>query len=228
MRSVKLVALLLVLGIAGCAPALRMPLQPAGPAPDLSRKSVLVARVKIRNDNRPGQQPVLAQVTTVQEQAGKGQVKTAWKDPTLLSDKEKGGKEYFASLEVAPGKIQLDTLWFNRAVPLLLNAWALAPIKAEIEVPAGKILYLGTIDAVIVPKTSQSDRAAGGVVPLIDQSVAGFSNGKWQLGVLDEYEADLAALREKYPFLADVEVERSVIQLPGEAPPAPAEPPASN
>ncbi len=205
--------LVLATAVSGCATT--MPLQPGGAAPDLAKKSVLVAHVKIRNDNHDCCQPQLAMLTT-----GVGNAPTqSWGTPTLIKDGQKAGKEYFASFEADAGKVRVDSISFRHFVPLLVNAWAFAKLDATVDVPPNKVLYLGTIDAVIVPRDGNEDKPrAGAIIPLLDQAIAGFGNGSWVIKVTDDFEADLALLKEKYPFLKEADIQKAVLELPQAAP----------
>jgi hypothetical protein len=238
MRSlaVTTVAAALLAGT-GCATVAKMPLQVAGRNPDLSKNGLLVARVHVRNENHPTQQPELFCWFATKTIAGKEEA-FSFTEPTLLADEAEKGKDYFASMSFEPGPIRLDSVLFRRYVPLLMSAMASAPVNATVQVTGGKVTYLGRIEAVIVPKTSDAQPAAGSVIPLIDQSVAGFSNGTWQLKVTDGFDEDVAALKRKHKFLASKEFVKSLLELPvappAAVPPAPpaaadeAEPQASN
>lgn len=230
--AVKVVALSLLVFVSGCVAAYRkMPLQENGAMPSLAQRSVLVMRVKMRNENHKTQQPKMTYAYATEKlQGGKG-IKTAFWDPTLLHEADEGGKEYFVSLDVEPGTVRLDALHFWRFIPLLLSAKAELPLRCEVDVPASKVVYLGSLDSVIVPKTGTDQTAAGGPFPLVDQAVAGFSNGTWQYSVADDYDAAVPELKAKYPFLSDVEIEKGILALPGspaKPPAAPSPPQASN
>lgn len=214
MRSMSRGFVLAAVVLGGCIPPKLMPLQVGGKLPDLSKKSVLVMRVTVRNDNKPEHQPVLASVVMNRRVSGSDSL-TAWMTPTLVADQKQHGKEYLASVEVEPGPVRLSCVSFRRTVPLLLVAQADAYLDADIEVPPGKVVYLGALDAVIVPRPQGSTAPrAGPMVPLIDQGVAGLSSGQWELAMADRFDADVALMKEKYPYLSDVEILRAVIQLP--------------
>ncbi|WP_346839283.1 hypothetical protein [Microbulbifer sp. SAOS-129_SWC] len=199
----KLIALGLVVVFTGCANVAKMPLG-AGNA-DVSAKSILLAKVHVVNLNKPGHQPDLFSV--VLEQNGEQRV---FKAPTLVVDNGAGGKEYFVSVQANPGKAVLKVVTFTRSVPLLLNAIAALPLEYAIDVPANQVVYVGNIDAKIKPRADGQPRA-GSVIPLIDQAVAGFSTGTFDVQITDNYDQDTAELRSKYPYLAKQDISKLVL-----------------
>lgn len=207
MKFVKhLVMAALSIGMVGCASVSKMPLQSNATAIDTSQKSVLVARVRIKNENHISHQPYLTAVSlTTQDKP------QSFGAPTLLSDTSENGKEYFVSMDVAPGKTKLNFVQFTRSIPMVLMANAFARLDYEIDVPSNKIIYLGNINAVIVPRTDDSQPRAGAVIPLIDQSVAGFSSGTFKIDITDQYETDTKELVAKFPSLAGKEIIKNVL-----------------
>lgn len=206
MKFVKyLIMAALSIGMVGCASVSKMPLQSNATTIDTSQKSVLVARVRIKNENRTSHQPYLTVVSLTSQDKPQ-----SFGAPTLLSDTE-NGKEYFVSMDVAPGKTKLNFMQFTRSIPMVLMANAFARLDYEIDVPSNKIVYLGNINAVIVPRTDDSQPRAGAVIPLIDQSVAGFSSGTFKIDITDQFAADSKELVTKFPSLAGKEIIKNVL-----------------
>jgi hypothetical protein len=207
MKSVKhLIVAALSIGMVGCASVTKMPLQSNATSVDTSQKSILVARVRVKNENHPAHQPRLNTVVlTAQEKS------QSYAEPTLLSESPEIGREYFVSMDVAPGKTKLNSMFFVRSVPMLLMATAYANLDYEINVPSNKVVYLGNITALIVPRTDDSQPRAGSVIPLIDQSVAGFSSGTFKIDITDQYAKDTKDLVEKFPSLAGKDIVKNVL-----------------
>lgn len=211
-----LLGLLMASSLVGCASVNQMPLQPETSAIDTSEKSLLVARVTIKNENAVGHQPDLLCIFLSEGSVDSGEL-LSFTEPTLISDNGEQGKDYLVSLAVKPGKVRLNYTRFLRSVPLLLMATADMPLDQEVEVPANAIVYLGNINAVIVPRTNDDQPRAGALVPLIDQSVAGFSDGTFKIEISDQYDQDLKLLREKFPLLADKTISKHVLAQPATA-----------
>ncbi len=220
-------AALVAIAASGCATVVRMPLQERADAPDLKQKSVMVARLKIRNEYKPGHQPRL--LCVLAKDARDPEAKTfSFTEPTLLGDLDQAGKDYFFSMEMAPGRTKVLLARFLRQIPLLMNAFAEAELNAEIDVPQSSVVYLGSIEAVIVERADDSQPRAGPVIPLIDQGVAGFSGGTFRLSVKDDFEKDQKELFARYPYLQGKEIQKQILTITAPPPPAPAPAPDSN
>lgn len=205
-KTLSRLVLVALMGVfAGCANVSKMPLNDTASAVDVSQKSILVAKLTITNVNKPGHQPNLLAVFLNQNEKD-----LSFTQPTLIADMDERGKEYFISMQAEPGKATLKLARFLRQIPLLLNAMADLPFEYEIEVPANQVVYIGNINAVIKPRGEDQPRA-GLVIPLIDQAVAGFSNGTFDVQITDNYDEDIEELRAKYPYLASREVAKIVL-----------------
>jgi hypothetical protein len=93
---------------------------------------------------------------------------------------------------------------------LLINGLAEIQFKQEITFPEKGIVYIGNIDATIVPRQEEQHRA-GPVIPLIDQAVTGFSSGTFIVEVTDNYNEDMKLIIEKYPYLADKKITKMIL-----------------
>lgn len=200
--SVVLAAFLFI----GCVNTANMPLSEGVTAVDTSTKSLLIGRVHIKNENKPNHHPELSFVFVK-----KGEEETGYRAPALISEAGDKGKDYFVSLDVAPGPMTLKRIWFRRSV-FPINASANLSVEQNLNIPAGKVVYIGNIDAVIKKRTSEDQIRAGSVIPLIDQAVAGFSDGTFEVKVTDNYEEDVKLLRSKYPFLKDKEIVKVLLK----------------
>jgi hypothetical protein len=60
-----------------------------------------------------------------------------------------------------------------------------------------------------IEKVNRDDQASGAAIPIIDQAVSGFSGGTLQVTLKDSYEQDVAALKNDYPALRDMQVIRA-------------------
>ena len=197
--------------ISGCATVNKMPSDDSKTALDVAEKSVLTGSISVQNLNKIKHQPTL--VAILVEKDGKT---LSFTEPTLLEDKGADGREYIYSIDVPPGEATLKLARFSRQVPMLLRAVAELQFETAIDVPADSLVYLGHIDAQIVPRMNDEQPRAGSVVPLIDQAVAGFSNGTFKVAITDQSEKDLAVLRSRFPYLAQQEISVSILQIASE------------
>src|SRR5262249_36780236 len=108
--------------------------------------------------------------------------------------------EYLISVGLPPGKYKLiEIRSLNRK--FLISAVSSIPMNSAFELAPGSMIYLGRVEAVVRERKDEGELRAGPMIPLIDQSVAGFSGGTFHIQILDNYDVDLASFREKYPAL---------------------------
>ena len=202
-KSQKLIFILVVLGVlSGCGTT--MPLNSSTTSLDTSQKSIIVGRISIKNKNVKGHQPQLIGVTT--EKNGK---KSTFTKPYLVSEVKREGKDYVFSLAAEPGEAKLKVMNFMRTA-FLINANASLPFEQEIVFHESGIAYIGNIDASIVKRKSGQPRA-GAVLPLIDQSVAGFSGGTFVVDIKDNYDEDISLIKQRFPFLEGETISKSIM-----------------
>jgi hypothetical protein len=58
---------------------------------------------------------------------------------------------------------------------------------------------------------NDEEHRAGGVLPLIDQAVAGFSDGTFDVVFSDNYDGDMGRFISKFPALNNVPVEKAIL-----------------
>ncbi len=203
---VRLAMLLSIVAATGCATISPMPLSTGVSQLQTAEKSVLLAKVTIRNENAPSHQPDLCCIFVEKD----GETYSYTK-PTLVKEYAEQGKEYLVSVDVAPGKAKINLARFIRQVPMLLMAMADLQFEQEIDVPSDSIVYVGNISAVIKDKETDDDLSAGSLLPLVDQAVAGFSTGTFRVDISDNYEQDIAEFQSRYPFLKEREILKHVL-----------------
>lgn len=97
-----------------------------------------------------------------------------------------------------------------KAFPLVGNFYV--PLGMRVPVSTPSVVYLGRIEAVLRPRADNEYRA-GGVIPLIDQSATGMSNGTFDVHIADRSKEDLPLLRSAYPALATVNIETKLVPV---------------
>ena len=185
----------------GCATVTKMPLQSGSMDINTSGKSLLLARVKIKNDNAPSYQPELVCIFVQ-----KNDEVYSYTEPSLIKDLNNEGKDYLVSIDLSPGKATINAIRF-----LKHGAFAEIPFKQDIEVPQDRVVYLGNISAVIKKKDKDNEPSAGPSIPLITQAVAGFSTGKFDVVITDQYDNDISEFRRQYPYLSGKEIIKMVL-----------------
>jgi hypothetical protein len=61
-----------------------------------------------------------------------------------------------------------------------------------------------------VPRKDSRPRA-GSVIPLIDQSVTGFSSGTFVVEVSENYEEDTQLITKRFPYLAGKDIRKMIL-----------------
>jgi len=98
--------------------------------------------------------------------------------------------------------------FMRKAFPIVGTAEFI--VGQEIEFPQSGIVYIGNINAVIETRKEGEPRA-GSLIPLIDQSITGFSSGTFKINITDNYDEDMAVLKEQFPYLADQPISKAIL-----------------
>lgn len=196
--------------LSGCAA--NMALTKGQEQVDLSEKSVVLASIRISNQNKPGYQPSLMYAFFFANSSDAEKTHIDLKVDPFKSEKDKYN-EYLMSFTLKPGKYNFSQIWGNYKIPMLMNATCVVPINSQIEVKPNSIVYVGHIDATIRERKNDTEDRAGGLIPLIDQSLSGFSSGTFDVVISDKYEEDIKAYAAEYPAVGKINVEKAIMPL---------------
>lgn len=177
---------------------------------DLSEKSIALASIRISNQNKPGYQPNLVYAFFFANSSNAEKTHIDLKIEPFKSEKDQYN-EYLMSFPLKPGKYNFASIWANYQIPLLMNAMAVVPVNTMIEIKPNSVVYLGHIDATIRERKNDTEERAGSLIPLIDQAVAGFSSGTFDVSISDKYEEDIKAYISEYPVMDKVKVEKAIM-----------------
>jgi hypothetical protein len=221
-RGLGLVAAvgLAVLG-SGCATTKQMALSKAGAAPTVDGTQALaVATVRLANNYRTSYQPHLKRLL-VKADGEKGETFSFdLGEPHQRSEVETDQyEEFLVSMALPPGQYELTYGWVQATGFLIIGSGTI-PIYSPLRLEPSKAVYLGRLEVLRRERVGEEPRA-GIVIPLIDQSVAGFSGGTFEVKLVDHYEEDLALLKAEFPALASLQVERQLLPPPRPEPVAP-------
>jgi hypothetical protein len=210
MRLIKYFALMcVVFFMSGCAA--NMPLSIGQEKLDVSGESIALVSVKISNKNKPGCQPSMLYAFFYPE-GEKGENTHISIDTDPIEKEEDKYNEYILSFSLKPGTYYFPAIWGQYEAPLLLiRATCIIPLNTKIEIKPNSVIYLGHIDAVIRKRMNDEEHRAGSVLPLIDQSVAGFSDGTFDVVFSDNYDEDMGRFISKFPALNNVPVEKVIL-----------------
>lgn len=177
---------------------------------DLSEKSIALASIRISNQYKPGYQPDLLYAFFFANSTDAEKTHIDLKVEPFKSEKDKYN-EYLMSFPLKPGKYTFSQIWGNYKVPMLMNAMCVVPLNTLIEIKPNSVTYLGHIDAIIRERKNDDEPRAGGVIPLLDQALAGFSGGTFDVVTKDNFEEDIKAYIAEYPALRKIKVEKAVM-----------------
>lgn len=175
---------------------------------DTAGNSIVLLPVKVSNKIRSVYQPDL-QIAYLE---GKEAQRVAVNDGLFKEEKETF-KDSLLSFSLKPGSYTLTQITGNYMIPFFLNANCVIPVQGSFEVKPNSVTYLGHINAAIVELTTGEEPRAGGLFPLMDQAMAGFSTGTFRVVIEDRYAEDVANYRSEYPGLQGVTIEKAVLTL---------------
>ena len=200
-----LAAIIVALSITGCAFD-KMSLTGKSESIDVTEKSMVLLTVKLVNQVSPRYQPDIVNMNIEPKNERKPRLFNMDDEGRILSD---SGNEFLYRISMPPGKYIIRAIG-GRANKFPVMSNFLVPIHTDLDVPAGKIIYIGRISAVNRARTGNEERA-GMIFPLIDQAVAGFSGGTWDVEVVDNQEADMQLLKNRFVALQNASVEKQIL-----------------
>jgi len=173
---------------------------------------LVITTVRIANKNKPGFQPTISKTFIMQESPTRKLLEFDVKDDPFKSV-ENEYNEYLFSFSLKPGNYDLFHILGSYQLPIVMYAHCSAAFSAPFIVKQGVVSYLGNIQATIVERKGDKDRRAGPMKPFIDQSLAGFSNGTFEISSIDRYEEDVASYQSEYPALRGIKIEKQIVPL---------------
>lgn len=117
--------------------------------------------------------------------------------------------EYLVSVDLEPGDYLLGHV-LGRGEGFLVAGHFNFPVNARLNLTSG-ITYLGHV-TMTNRERKEGEERSGGVFPLIDQSVCGFSGGTFDVTVTDRGETDIPDFVRAYPALKDVTITKAIME----------------
>ena len=107
--------------------------------------------------------------------------------------------------------IIFDGLYTTYRIPTLTSGLGFAKLNLKTEIKPNSISYIGHFDIILREKKSNDEISAGGNRPFVDQYIAGFSSGTFDVVVEDKFDEDMKSFISEYPALQKVKVEKSIL-----------------
>ena len=203
--------LFLVFAMTGCA-GHKMALTKGQANIDVAKTSIALLSVKVSNQYKPScQLDIAGPVICPQSETCSRYPPYLHKTEGPYRSEKDRFNEYLLSLELESGTYNLQYFWVKFEIPLLVGAVGKIPLDTKIDIMPNTISYLGHIDAVLRERKNDDEIRAGLVIPLIDQAVAGFSTGTFDVVVEDKYDEDMKLFVSEYPALQNTIVEKSIL-----------------
>jgi hypothetical protein len=179
---------------------------------DVTKKSIALLSVKVSNQHKPSCQPdITGAVLWPQSETCSRPLPYLHKAESPYRSEEDRFKEYLLSFELDSGTYSLQWIGARYSIPLLIESGGKIPIDAKIDIVPNRVCYLGHLDVVLRERKNDSETRAGSLIPLIDQAVAGFSTGTFDIVVEDRFDEDMKLYISEYPALQKVKVEKSIL-----------------
>jgi ketosteroid isomerase-like protein len=181
---------------------------------DLTKKSIVLLSVRISNQYKPSRQLELLSVVICpqSEPNCRHDLPSNPGSPYKPYKREKNSfNEYLLSYELESGTFNLDGFYTTYRIPTLISGFGFAKLNLITEIKPNSISYLGHLNIILREKRSDAEMMAGGAIPYIDQSIAGFSSGTFDVVVEDKFDEDMKSFISEYPALQKVNVEKSIL-----------------
>jgi len=185
--------------LCGCASPAPMPLTATTARLDLGSKSIGLFTLRTSNQFKPRFQP---SVTWVEIGCPSTEKAQRFRVGSPESQKKGAFYEYLVSVDMAPGHYRLGDVCGLNFVPLLLRASFQFPVNAVFELPPNSILYLGHV-SMTNRERKEGERRSGSLVPVLDQAIAGYSTGTFDVTISDRSGTDVPLFMERFPILQD-------------------------
>jgi len=200
-----MVLLALCFGAVGCASP--MALKAGTRVVDTSSKSIAVFTLRTQNAFKPSYRPNVKVVEIVNETTSAGRTYRA--DPAYIQDDD--ACEYLISVNVTPGTHSVGRVMGQSIKFPLVAARFAFPVNGQFEVLENSVTYIGHVN--MVNRERQDGEArSGSVIPLVDQAVAGYSGGTFDITVSDRSVTDIPLFIQTYPCLDGIEITPAVMQ----------------
>jgi len=192
--------------MSGCASVSQMALKKDSGPLDLSKKSIAVFTLRTSNQYKPAFQPNVRQVEITAGSTGKEQGFRVGR----AHAKSRDFYEYLVSVDLEPGVHTLRRVW-GTSMNLMIIASFSFPVDETFEVPPNAVIYIGHMD-MTNRKREEGEPRSGSLVPLVDQALAGFSGGTFDVTVSDRSATDIPLFVQTYPCLRDVQIAKTLMR----------------
>lgn len=197
----------------GCIPSKYMAITEETQILDTSNESIALMTLKTSNQYKPKYQPKVSSFYL--DYGGKEETRTyVVRVDEPFNTIENQYYEYIVSIQLPPGKYTLYQ--FQGSSDRYGNIYGQFYIQvfADFELDPNQVIYLGRIEAVNRKRVSDNELRSGLVFPnLIGQAASGFSDGTFDVRIIDNYDRDVARFKETCPVLGTCTIQKRILEL---------------
>lgn len=199
MRSFNLAfAVLLSFIVAGCATPIKSGLSKTTEKIELNNESLVILTAELSNEYKTRFQPAAFGLSLETQNAGQTTSMYIPVDSESTVPDTAKNTYVFRGL-VKPGKYVVRGI-NGMSSHFPINGSFFVPLHCEIAIEAGKVIDLGKVVATVRERTGNEFKA-GPSIPLIDQAVAGFSGGTFDIRISAQSAEELQRLKSLFPAL---------------------------
>jgi hypothetical protein len=196
--------------------------------------SLVLMSLKISNSYRPSYQPYVLRISVLDIQKAEQLERDSNELQTENATFEENAEEqpdpmisilpgsavekkpnqynrYLVSFQVHPGRYEISWVHGGSGIFPIKGQFDF-PINAKFEVPPNSTIYIGEL-VMDNRKSKDGERHSGGLFPLIDQAVTGFSGGTFKVVINDNFDRDIALFKDRYPKLETDTVAKAIATI---------------
>jgi hypothetical protein len=181
---------------------------------DLTKTSIALLSVRISNQYKPDRQLELQSVIICPQSEPNCKQDISSNSGSLYKPYRREKDyfyEYLLKYELESGTYNIGGLYTTYRIPTLTSGVGFAKLNLTTEIKPNSISYLGHLDIVLREKKNNAEISAGGAIPFIDQYIAGFSSGTFDVVVEDKFDEDMKSFISEYPALQNMKVDKSIL-----------------
>lgn len=204
--KIHILAGVVLLGLlSGCATVHEQGITTETKEIDLKGNGLVLMTLLVDNQFKPSYQPEVLVTHIETPNADSKEQRHNFKTDKEGAIATTEGTRYFLRMELPPGEyvVRGATCMYRS---LLIVGTCIMPIHADITVTPDSITYVGHARGVTRERNKNEFRA-GSLIPLIDQSVTGFSRSTFDVTIQDDSEKDMKTFRSLFPALATAQID---------------------
>lgn len=200
LHAVRSLSCTALISLSGCVTTAPMAFNKQTSQLDTTSKSIVLVTLDVSRKDESRFQPKPVAIRA--KPPGSKQVRDVRNfklNPKNDAIKEDGRDVYLVRMALEPGQYRLQDI-FGMAGAFPINCALDIPLQLDFNLAPGTIAYAGRIKAVWRKREGNEFRA-GPVLPLLDQSICGASDGTFDVEVMNAADKDIALFKNNFSVL---------------------------